>query len=219
VTDDHGIVHTGEFKQVAFMTKDAHKHASTQGWGYARWKGLQLEPGDKDPSFTMECVNCHEPMHDYDYVFTNAIDLSAPAQPFIKPSRTDTRNVLASLTETAHFDSRGWKVMGYFVDRNQHTMSTLFGNDSAVKAGRAGQMPYPPGAVLSMVTWKNQEDDHWFGAYIPGNVQTVERVMFSTTGATYDRYEGGGLNKVASPPPAELERVRYISSQRASVMP
>ena len=75
--DETGVVRAGEFKQVGFMIKDSKKYASTQGWGYARWMGTQLEPGDKDPSFTSECVNCHAPMHDNDFVFTNPVDFSA----------------------------------------------------------------------------------------------------------------------------------------------
>ncbi|WP_394846322.1 heme-binding domain-containing protein [Pendulispora brunnea] len=219
VTDAHGTTRTGEFKQVAFMIKDAKKYASTQGWGYARWKGTSLEPGDKDPSFTMDCVNCHAPMHDYDFVFSNAIDFAAKEEPFLKPTRSDTRNVLASLTEASQFDSREWKVMSAFVERTPNTMSMLFGNDLALKAGRAGHAHYPPGAELSLVTWKSQEDDHWFGAYIPGGVQSIERVTFSTAGVTYARFEGSAFTKRVGDPAMEMDRISYIANQRASVMP
>ena len=68
-----GSVHPGEFKQVEFMTKDSQKYAATDGWGFARWKGIELQPYGKDASFTTECVNCHAPMRDSDFVFTNPI--------------------------------------------------------------------------------------------------------------------------------------------------
>ncbi len=78
--DASGNVHAGKFKQVGFMIKDSKKYADTQGWGYAKWDGLQLEQPYKDASFATECVNCHAPMHDNDFVFTNAIDFSLSAR-------------------------------------------------------------------------------------------------------------------------------------------
>ena len=70
-----GIAHTGQFIQVEFMIKDAKKYAATDGWGWARWKGLNLEPYGKDASFTRECTNCHQPTANNDYVFTAPLDL------------------------------------------------------------------------------------------------------------------------------------------------
>ena len=42
-------------------------------------------------------------------------------------------------------------------------------------AARAG-VAYPAGAVLGLVTWRQREDPHWFGARIPGSVVSVEFV-------------------------------------------
>ncbi|WP_394826068.1 cytochrome P460 family protein [Pendulispora albinea] len=138
-----------------------------------------------------------------------------------EPAPADTRNELASLPATSELDPHGWKVITSAIHRNDGTMSTLFGNDIAVKASRAGQMPYPPGADLSWVTWASQEDAHWFGAKIPGKVQSVERVRFETAGGqpSYDKYEGSPWTKHAVEPAAAAERVAYIVRQRASVMP
>lgn len=68
--DADGNVHPGAFLQVEFMIKDDKKYAATKGWGWARWKGPQLTPYGKDILFTTECINCHRPMRDNDYVFT-----------------------------------------------------------------------------------------------------------------------------------------------------
>jgi hypothetical protein len=68
--DADGNVHTGAFLQVEFMIKDSEKYADTKGWGWARWKSPQLNPYGKDILFSTECVNCHRPMKDNDYVFT-----------------------------------------------------------------------------------------------------------------------------------------------------
>lgn len=68
--DPDGNVSTGEFKQVEFMIKDAVKYKSTKGWGWARWKTTKYLPYGKTIAFTTECINCHRPMKDNDFVFT-----------------------------------------------------------------------------------------------------------------------------------------------------
>lgn len=70
VADDNGEVKTGAFKQVEFMIKDAKKYASTAGWGFARFKTPKMLPYGKTKLFATECVNCHRPMRNNDFVFT-----------------------------------------------------------------------------------------------------------------------------------------------------
>ena len=60
-----------EFVHAEFMFKDTKKWASTGGWGYARWKGAGLAPYGKDASFAQECVVCHTPVKQRDWVFTD----------------------------------------------------------------------------------------------------------------------------------------------------
>jgi hypothetical protein len=69
--DKDGNVHPGAFLQVEYMIKDDQKYASTLGWGFARFKTPKMVPyGGKDALFTTECVSCHKPMKDEDFVFT-----------------------------------------------------------------------------------------------------------------------------------------------------
>ncbi|HEY0297608.1 MAG TPA: heme-binding domain-containing protein [Arachidicoccus sp.] len=75
-TDSLGIVHAGQFFQVEFMIKDSEKYASTESWGWARWRGTDLKPYGKTALFTQECTSCHQPMKDNDFVFTMPIRLS-----------------------------------------------------------------------------------------------------------------------------------------------
>jgi Haem-binding domain/Cytochrome P460 len=70
LVDRDGNVHTGKFNQVEFMVKDDKKFASTKGWGWARFKTLQLLPDDKEVMFATKCISCHRPVKDLDYVFT-----------------------------------------------------------------------------------------------------------------------------------------------------
>ncbi len=78
--DDKGFVHTGAFIQVELMIRDSKKYAPTKGWGWGRWRGTDLKPYGKDAAFTAECVNCHEPVRQNDYVYTMPIQGQAGAQ-------------------------------------------------------------------------------------------------------------------------------------------
>jgi hypothetical protein len=68
--DAQGKVHTGSFIQVEFMIRDSKKYEATKGWGWARWRGMDLKPYGKDAAFSNECISCHEPVRKNDYVYT-----------------------------------------------------------------------------------------------------------------------------------------------------
>jgi hypothetical protein len=70
VPDGQGVLRTGKFVQVEFMVKDKVKYKSTTGWGFGRWLGPELKPYGADAHFTGECVGCHTPVRDNDYVYT-----------------------------------------------------------------------------------------------------------------------------------------------------
>jgi hypothetical protein len=109
-----------------------------------------------------------------------------------------------------------------WINKQDSTMSTLFGNDAAVQYARShSDMKYPVGAVLLAVTWNQQEDPRWFGGKIPHKPKAVEFVTVTGPGATsYQRYEGSPLKKVASVEGADpTDRAAYLLAQRAAVMP
>lgn len=70
-----GSVTAGDFVQVEFMIKNARKYSRTNGWGWARWLGKELNPYGKKPDFDQECMACHLPMKDQDHVFTSPLYL------------------------------------------------------------------------------------------------------------------------------------------------
>lgn len=72
-----GTVSVGKFIQVEFMIKDAKKYAATKGWGWARWKGDNLKPYGEDANFDQECIQCHNPVKNNDYVFTLPLHFDA----------------------------------------------------------------------------------------------------------------------------------------------
>ncbi|HEY8916733.1 MAG TPA: cytochrome P460 family protein [Chitinophaga sp.] len=133
-----------------------------------------------------------------------------------------TLNKTASLPAAFNFNKQGWKVITSFINRQQATMSTLYGNEAAFKYATTGASgSYPPGAALALVTWKQQEDKRWYGASIPAELQTLELVTNSSDAiATYQQYKGAALSP--APPADSLQentRIRYILGQKASVLP
>jgi hypothetical protein len=103
-------------------------------------------------------------------------------------------------------------------------MSTLYGNDVAVQYARTNeQYNYPAGSILSVVTWKQQEDPRWFGARIPATVKSVEYVTVKAASDqkpswSYQSYEGTPLKKTLAQE-GPNDRVSWLLSQRAAVMP
>jgi hypothetical protein len=181
--DSSGEIHTGAFKQVEFMIRDQGKFAATDGWGWARWVGgLALKPYGTDAAFTNECVNCHKPMAFNDHVFTIPL--------------TDTPglyNEAALLPDSLGGHPLRGKVITTFVHPQDSTMSTLYGNDLAVRSARSG-LAYPAGAMIWLVTWSQREDPHWFGGMIPKTLKSIEIAGISSGGEfRRRRYEGSGL--------------------------
>jgi hypothetical protein len=132
-------------------------------------------------------------------------------------------NKKAAIPASFNFSKAGLKVITSSINKKEQTMSTLYGNDLALKTAISGSTNYPPGENLTLVTWKQQDDDRWFGARIPGDLLSVEvvKTIGSNTGNTitnYQRFTGKEL--VANTDTAhQQERISYIFSQKPSVMP
>lgn len=207
--DSSGEIGAGAFRQVEFMIRDSKKYASSFGWGWARWVGgLALKPYGKDAAFVTECVNCHRPLDKTDHTFTFPI-----------PDTLSLYDQAASLPDSAGSHPLTGKVITSFVNIREGTMSTLYGNDLAVTSARKGQA-YPAGAIVSLVTWWQRDDPHWFGGRIPKGLQSVEAVSYRAGGnPVYERYEGMPLVKKMPAQDVVAQRVAYITGKKASVVP
>jgi hypothetical protein len=201
-----GLVHPGKFIQVELMVKNAKDYKNTEGWGWGRWRGLDLKPYGKDAHFVTECTSCHQPLQGNDYVYTMPITTA-------KVTGTEVVNnaaaTLALMTDLPH-QPLGWGAITMYVDPGNHTMATLYGNDAAmdsVEARRAAPT-YPAGAVLALVTWAQRDDPHWFGARIPDRPLFVEFVELGGQQPAYHRFSGAELT--------EDEGAANTAAQRAS---
>jgi hypothetical protein len=122
-----------------------------------------------------------------------------------KIADSDLYNVQAGVGAGLPYPVMEWKAITSVVDRGSETTSTLFGNDAAVAAARGGEA-YPAGAVLGLVTWRQREDPHWFGARIPGQPVAVEFVVVGT-GADRE-FVGTPWREVAGTAASEIEGMK-----------
>ncbi len=139
------------------------------------------------------------------------------------PTDSDLFNEPAAIAANKlPFNPLSWKIITSGIDPQRQTMSALYGNDLAVQSARAGHPTYPDGAVLSVVTWSQREDPHWFGGRIPDRIQSVEFVTVGSKdpGASYQRFDGPELvRSAAQDGQAATARHDAILAERASVMP
>jgi hypothetical protein len=170
-----GLIHPGKFVQVELMVKDSALYRRSDGWGWGRWRGLDLKPYGHDAHFVAECTGCHMPVRGNDYVYT------LPMTEAQVPGNEIVNSRAASLPSNLPYQPLGWGAITMYVDPRNHSTATLYGNSaamSAIHARNSVTVPaYPAGAVLALVTWNQRDDPHWFGARIPGSPQSVEFVQ------------------------------------------
>ena len=108
-----GLLRAGRFIQVELMVKDASRYKSTDGWGWGRWRGLDLQPYGKDAAFVNECTGCHLPVRGDDYVYTLPITTA-------KVNRTEAvNNNAALLPETLPYQPLEWRPIAMYVDPDE----------------------------------------------------------------------------------------------------
>jgi mono/diheme cytochrome c family protein len=209
-----GLIQPGDFVQVELMVKDSRRYKNTDGWGWGRWRGLDLKPYGMDAGFVNECTGCHQPLHGNDYVYTLPITTA-------KVRGDDVVNNAAALPAGLPYQPLGWSAVTMYVDPKTQTMATLYGNDVAmptVQARNAATVAgakdpaYPAGAVLALVTWVQRDDPHWFGARIPTVPQSVEflQVAAAEEMSSYRRFAGRGLTEDRSATGAAAQRTRWM---------
>lgn len=140
-----------------------------------------------------------------------------------KPTEPNT-NQQAALTGPLPYNPLAWKPITSSINERDATMSTLYGNDIAVQFARTNPSEaYPAGAILSLVTWQQRDDPHWFGARIPSTVKAVEFITIPTTPnqkPTYELFQGSPLQKATIADDTIVSaRIEDLLTQRAAVMP
>ena len=124
---------------------------------------------------------------------------------------------IAGLTLAAHFVWSGsaslapngialpegykdWRLIAPSHRTDKNHIRVILGNDAAVEATRAGKTnPWPDGAVLGKLVWKDKTDPDWPTATVPGDFVHAEFMVkdskkyASTGGWGFARWVGTGL--------------------------
>ncbi|WP_158991177.1 hypothetical protein [Mucilaginibacter sp. L196] len=130
-------------------------------------------------------------------------------------------NQEASFPPSFDLTKMGLKVITSSINKKQATMNTLYGNAAALKDA-TDSTQHQPGETFALVTWKQKADGHWFGANIPGDLQSV--TMLKTSGQSgaitlnCQKYTGKNLTMSADTV-GNSAITKFILSERASVMP
>jgi hypothetical protein len=151
------------------------------------------------------------------------------------PSNDRVAPIVATVNETASLSAAQssalpanplkWRVITASIDPQNSTMSTLYGNDIAIRYARSNtKHDYPPGSQVALVTWTRRDDPRYFGAKIPDHLKSVEFVTVTElpgeTNFAYEKYEGAPLAKTASDEAAEPSpSAQALLNQRAAVLP
>jgi len=216
-----GLIHPGKFVQVELMVKDARNYKATDGWGWGRWRGLALRPYGENAHFVDECMGCHMPVHDNDYVYTLPITSA-----HLNREQT-VNNAAAVLPASLPWQPLEWRALTMYVEPKTRRTATLYGNDTAARAlehrDAAGTRPpeYPAGTVLALVTWAQRDDPHWFGGRIPGTPLEVEFVQTSSGNGTdiYRLFEGKTLTGAHADSQAATRRTDFILNLKPVSLP
>jgi hypothetical protein len=132
-------------------------------------------------------------------------------------------NEAASLPPSFNFRKLGLRVLSTFVNRRQATMATLYGNDLARQAALGSPGATQPGEVLALLTWQQQPDHNWFGARIPGALQSLELLRTRPASAgqpvvSYQCFVGKNLVLKADTL-HQHARIAYLLAQKPAVLP
>ncbi len=215
-----GLMHPGEFVQVELMVKDAQNYRDTDGWSWGRWRGPNLTPYGKDAHFVNECTGCHEPVRGNDYVYTLPITAAHVDH------NEEVNNRAAALPASLPYDPLEWNAITMYVDPKNQTTATLYGNDIAMQAVHARSAndvspAYQAGSVLSLVTWAQRDDPHWFGARIADAPQSVEFIKVAASGQkdSYRQFAPPGLNESQPTVSTAVLRTKFILGMAPSPLP
>ncbi|HVW78284.1 MAG TPA: cytochrome P460 family protein [Alloacidobacterium sp.] len=218
-----GLLYPGKFVQVELMVKDAKGQQENEGWAWGRWRSLELKPYGKDATFVKECTGCHKPMKDDDYVYTMPLTQATVSRNEVVNNRA------AILPDGLPQQPLGWNAITMYVDPRSRTISCLYGNDGAMHAindwkihssDMSATLTYPPGAIMSLVTWSERDDPHWFGARIPDKVESVEFVqVVNATRMDYHRFTGTQTTEDRLQQNFEEQRIKFILALKPAALP
>lgn len=100
---------------------------------------------------------------------------------------------------------QNWRVLGVSHREDNKSLRAILGNYTAMQAAENGKTePWPEGAILAKVVWKDSKHPFWDTATVPGEFLHVEFMIkdsakyASTGGWGFARWKGEGLTPYGS---------------------
>lgn len=97
-------------------------------------------------------------------------------------------------------DYKDWKIVSSSHRVDNNTLRVITGNEIAIKAARSKQtVPWPDGAILAKIVWKQETHPNWEKAIVPGEFVHVEFMIkdsekyTQTGGWGFARWKGENL--------------------------
>jgi hypothetical protein len=113
------------------------------------------------------------------------------------PSATAADVAAAPTGVTIPKGYRDWQVVAPSQRDDKDEIRVILGNNIAMKALRAKQLPFPDGAILAKLAWKRTKSAEFDKTFVPGEPQRIEFMVknakkyASTGGWGFGRFVNG----------------------------
>jgi hypothetical protein len=126
-----------------------------------------------------------------------------PALALVLPIPTNAGSDLASpvFGVTIPEGYRNWPVVAPSHRTDKDEIRVILGNDIAMKAYRAGTLPFPDGAILAKLAWKRVKSAEFAEAFVPGESQRIEFMVKNAK--KYASTGGWGFGRFVNGKPAD----------------
>ncbi|MGZ8431942.1 MAG: cytochrome P460 family protein [Candidatus Deferrimicrobiaceae bacterium] len=96
---------------------------------------------------------------------------------------------------------RQWPVVAPSHRTDMDEIRVILGNDIAMKAYRAGTLPFPDGAILAKLAWKRVKSAEFAETFVPGEPQRIEFMVKNAK--KYASTGGWGFGRFVNGKPAD----------------
>jgi len=96
---------------------------------------------------------------------------------------------------------RNWQVVAPSQRNDKDEIRVILGNNIAMKAIRAKQLPFPDGAVLAKLAWKRAKSAEFDNTFVPGEPQRIE--FMEKNAKKYAATGGWGFGRFVDGKPAD----------------
>lgn len=130
------------------------------------------------------------------------VALLASAGLFLSPFPASAAEVAAAPNGiTIPKGYRNWQVVAPSQRDDKDEIRVILGNDIAMKAFRAKQLPFPDGAILAKLAWKRAKSAEFDNTFVPGEPQRIEFMVKNAK--RYAASGGWGFGRFVNGKPAD----------------